>query len=132
MHKKIYFSRKKMIKKMCAYPTEDFQTCYLKHTYFFLWPKIFLTRTLILPMSFCPENVLYFFTSTAYIQVHIRIEFVSLEANTMNPDQLPKNTSRWESRQQKSWLAGQGLIIMKSYHWQITHKVLKVWAYNNP
>ena len=25
---------------MCAYPTEDFQTCYLKHTFFFIWPYL--------------------------------------------------------------------------------------------
>ena len=23
---------------MCAYPTKNFQTCYRKHTYSFIWP----------------------------------------------------------------------------------------------
>ena len=38
MQKIIYiFPEKKIIEKnVCAYPTKNFQTCYLKHTHFFI------------------------------------------------------------------------------------------------
>ena len=36
--------------------------------------------------NFCPETVICFFTSAAYIQLHFRPDFI-MEANTMNPYQ---------------------------------------------
>ena len=40
MHKIILFSRRNNYENKCAYlrPTENFQTRYPKHTYFFIWP----------------------------------------------------------------------------------------------
>ena len=47
---------------------------------------------LVLPI-FCPENVVCFFPSSAYIQVHFRPDYI-MEANAMNPDQTaPKGSS---------------------------------------
>ena len=41
MHKIIFFPEKETIKKMCANPTKNFQTCFPKHTYlFFVWPLL--------------------------------------------------------------------------------------------
>ena len=63
--------------------------------------------------NFCPENVVWFFMSAAYIQVHFRLDFF-MKANNMNPDLGPyclqyrvsKNISSQEEQTTHVLMAG--------------------------
>ena len=48
--------------------------------------------TLILSISFCPENVVCFFLLLHYIKVHSSLDFI-IEANTINPNQTATLTA---------------------------------------
>ena len=105
--------------------------CYI---HLFHWPLLcggYLISIAYWLFSFLSWKCCLLFRPAAYIQVHFKLDFI-MEANTMDPDQtapkeqsdlctyclqyrLPKNISRRESRLQKLWMVGKGLIVVLVY-----------------